>query len=151
MIKNDENNQLKLGLHISYDNDLSIKDLVDILDLYRKSMNKNMRDFGVKTVGLNKYCRIQSVNKGSIDINLVLGAIIALGNIAVFGNNLLEIIKKSISNKKERLRRENNHDDNPVYARNEMSININGGVVNIHIHNSNEKLDDNIIIDGLKK
>lgn len=70
MIENYKNKQLKLGLHISYDNDLSIKDLVDILDLYRKSMNKNMKDFVVKTKNLNKYCRIESVNKGSIDCKI---------------------------------------------------------------------------------
>ncbi|MDE6302621.1 MAG: hypothetical protein K2M36_03425 [Clostridia bacterium] len=88
--------------HITYDNNLDLPELIDILTLINKGVNQLNLQNGVNNSSKlgNYHPVVQEVNKGSIDFKLLLSLIAPL---AIKGIEfLVDFIKSKLSQSKKR-------------------------------------------------
>lgn len=128
----------KVTLHFTYDRNLTLKELTEVLDMTNKAINDFNRDNGVKSgYALSKRyaTEVAGVKEGSYVFDLIINVAIGLTT-GVLGNCLFERYKMWRAKKKE------TPEDAPAVlveedapAKYPVSITVNGGTVNVHIHN----------------
>ena len=127
MLKNND----EVTLHFTYDDPLTLKELSELLDLSNKAINDLNRDNGVKGPSKfsNEYAsKVTAVKEGSIEIDLMVSLVLPTVS-SVIAGCIQERLKTWKKSKKKN--EENNQGKYP------HSIIVNGGNVNIHIHNHN--------------
>jgi len=145
-----EENKIKeypqIRYHITYDENLTFKDLEDLLKLIRLSNNDVLQEMGISRAKGNDLQRIEKVESGSIDFVTALGVISSVVGIVDFAWNIIKYIN-------ERKQAEREKDLNgtkkykKLYYRNEITVgdskitNIDSPsiyTINIHIHNKGD-------------
>ncbi len=130
----------EVTLHFTYDKNLTLKELTEVLDMINKAINDFNRDNGIKsgnTLSKRYAAEVAGIKEGSLIIELLVSFAAGITT-SVLGNYIFERLKKWGSKKKERPEgnpAELGVDDVP--AKFPISITVNGGTVNIHIHNEN--------------
>lgn len=117
----------KLRVHITYDNEIKLSDFVKIMDLLNKSVNDVIREHGsVNNRTIAKFSpTISSVERGSINIELIVAIIGMVTAGLLFAT---EIVKK-INIKKEN-KNQKNHIINQIIVKD-----CNDSTINIHLNN----------------
>lgn len=128
----------KVTLHFTYDKNLTLKELTEVLDMTNKAINDFNRDNGVKSgYALSKRyaTEVAGVKEGSYVFELIVNVAVGITT-GVLGNCIFERFKMWRAKKKD------TPDDIPAVAVEEdasakypVSITVNGGTVNVHIHN----------------
>lgn len=88
-------NESEVSLHFTYDKNLSLKELSELLDLSNKAINDFNRNNGVKNnaaLGKQYQAQVEVVKGGSVIITLLLTTVVPL-SLGVLANYLYERIK----------------------------------------------------------
>ena len=141
--------------HITYDENLTLKDLEDLINLIRVSNNDVLQEMGISRSKGNDLQRIEKIQPGSIDIVTVLSVVSSVITIGEFLIKVGKLIKNKADTERAR-DLEGTRYDKKVYYRNKLTIanieqvNIidNSYVFNIHVHNI---VDIRKIIEELKR
>lgn len=134
--------------HITYDNNLTFKDLEDLLKLVRMSNNDIFQEMGISRSEGNDLQKIESIHPGSINIFAILKMILSAEI-----NNLTEKLIYKIQNRiKQKIEscKKNPTSDKPVYCKNKVDVRVNGQTISvesnapiinieIEIHNKEDK------------
>ena len=135
-----------LKIRIGYVNNLTFKDVDDLFNLIRLSINDVFSDKGLSKQESNKIQIIDYVQKGSIDINLILNIVSTAVTVASFAVLIMEKIEKRISKKKNIEYTNRNHPDRPVYTKCDIDINTHvdnnyNVILNLHINNETDYIE----------
>lgn len=146
MEQNKTNEYPQIRYHITYDENLTFKDLEDLLKLIRLSNNDVLQEMGISRAKGNDLQRIEKVESGSIDFVTALGVISSVVGIVDFAWNIIKYI-----NERKQAEREKDLNgtkkDKKLYYRNEITVgdskitNIDSPsiyTINIHIHNKGD-------------
>ena len=131
--------------HITYDENLSLKDLEELINLIRVSNNDVLQGMGVSRSKGNDLQRVERIQPGSIDIVTILSVVSSVITIGEFVFKVGKLIKNKADDERNK-ELEGTKYDKKVYYRNELTVeniaqvNIvdNSYVLNIHIHNIEE-------------
>lgn len=130
----------QIKYHISYDENLTLKDLEDLINLIRISNNDALQEMGIPRSRGNDLQRIEKIEPGSIEI--IMAIIEAVSNIISVGHfieTVGQIISNKIRSKRERSIR-NSREDRKVYEKYELIVSIenydngNSNTYIFHIH-----------------
>ena len=136
----------KITLHFTYDNNLTLKELSDLLDLSNKAINDFNRANGVSNQAVSKQyaAEVGSVKEGSVIVEILQNFVVPL-SVTVLGAFLVDRLKQwgqKKSAKEEKKPVEPVDDGKTISAHSKYPIeistnNVAGNVTyNIHIHNS---------------
>ena len=134
--------------HITYDKNLTFKDLEDLLRLVRMSNNDIFQEMGISRSEGNDLQKIENIYPGSINIFAILKMILSAGI-----NNLTEKLIDKIRNRikqKIELCKQNPTSDKPIYCKYKVDVRVNGQTISvesnapiinieIEIHNEEDK------------
>lgn len=130
-------------LHFEYDNNLKLKELVELLDLTNKAINSINKDKGISSnsvLGKKYSTEVKNVQEGSIVLNLVLQTASSIA-ISLLASYIYDKIKTIGFNKKSKKTEEYKYpilisvnDNRNIYT----NVNITNNIT-IHIYN---KIDD---------
>ena len=130
----------RIRYHITYDENLTFKDLEDLINLIRISNNDVLHEMGIPRSKGNELQRIEKVESGSIEIIMaiieVLSDIVSVGR---FVETVTEIIAGKIRDRRDRPVR-NPREDRKVYEKHKVTVEMKGDantvmIVHIHIYN----------------
>jgi hypothetical protein len=138
----------QIRYHISYDENLTLKDLEDLINLIRISNNDALQEMGISRSKGNDLQRIEKIEPGSIDLITVLGVAASVITIADYTWKVI----KSINQRKKAEREKDltgTRSDKKLYQRSEVVINnekvqnvyidnASAFTINIHVHNAGE-------------
>lgn len=139
----------QIRYHITYDENLTLKDLEDLINLIRISNNDALQEMGISRSKGNDLQRIEKIEPGSIDFVTVLNVVAAAFTIAGYTIHAVNSIIKKIRAEREQDLTGTKR-DKKVYYKFPVTIN-NDDVemvcfdnsstytVNIHIHNNCDK------------
>ena len=138
----------QIRYHISYDENLTLKDLEDLINLIRISNNDALQEIGISRSKGNDLQRIEKIEPGSIDFITVLGVTASVITIADFIWKVIKFIDQRKKNAREK-DLTGTRNDKKLYYRNEVIVNneqqqnfcIDNSstfTINIHIHNAGE-------------
>ena len=134
----------QIRYHISYDKNLSLKDLEDLINLIRISNNDALQEMGISRSKGNDLQRIEKIQPGSIDIVTVLSVVSSVITIGSFvyssskaiNKNAEEEYNKNLRGTKRDKKLHNrskitvqNNEDSDIYIDNSFTV---------HIHVNNE-------------
>ena len=133
---------LQIRYHITYDENLTLKDLEDLINLIRISNNDALQEMGISRSKGNDLQRIEKIEPGSIEI--IMG-ILDVISVAEFVFKSGKLIYNKIKSKRERPNR-NPREDRKVYEKYDVSVkveerpedrdqNIISYVVNVYVGN----------------
>ena len=134
--------------HITYDNNLTFKDLEDLLKLVRMSNNDIFQEMGISRSEGNDLQKIESIHPGSINIFAILKMILSVGMDSL-AEKLMDRIRNRIKQKIESCA-QNPTADKPVYCKYKVDVRVNGQTISvestapiinieIEIHNGEDK------------
>ena len=138
----------QIRYHVTYDDNLTFKDLEDLLKLVRMSNNDIFQEMGISRVEGNDLQKIENIYPGSINIFAILEKILSAG-INNLAEKLIDKIQSRIKQKIESCE-QNPTADKPVYCKcrvdirsNDQTISVesNAPIINIEIqiHNREDK------------
>lgn len=136
----------KITLHFTYDKNLTLKELSDLLDLSNKAINDFNRANGVSNQAVSKQyaAEVGAVKEGSVIVEILQNFVAPL-SVAVLGTLLSERLQKlgqKKTAKEEKKSVESVDDGKTIFAQSKYPIVISANDVagnvtyNIHIHNS---------------
>ena len=129
--------------HITYDEDLTLKDLEDLIYLIRVANNDALQELGISRVKGNDLQRVEKIQPGSIDIVTMLSlasSVITIGTFII--NSIQHIIKKTNEEYNKDLR--GTKKDKKVHHRYKITVKNNensdiyvdnSSTIHIHVHN----------------
>lgn len=112
-----------INYHISYDEDLNLKDLEDLIRLIRISNNSVLNEFGLSKQKGNSIQKVSMIKPGSINILLVLSILANVASFTELLDKVIKHIKKKINDKKNKNYGKNTHPDKPIYHKFDIDIN----------------------------
>ena len=127
-------------LHFTYEHDLTLRELADVLDLSCKAINDINRKNGItSTIALSKQysTKVLAVKEGSAIFVLAVRYAEAIAT-SMFATYLYDRLKIWGQSSKQRIEQQGMDEDakrNMPPAKYPISIIVNGGTVDIHIHN----------------
>ena len=138
----------QIRYHITYDQNLTFKDLEDILKLVRISNNDIFQEMGISRSEGNNLQKIESIHPGSISIFAILKKIVSAG-INNLAEKLVDKIQKRIEQTLESCER-NPKLDKSVCCKHRVEVRLgeqrisvesNAQIINIEIeiHNGEDK------------
>ena len=138
----------QIRYHITYDNNLTFKDLEDLLKLVRMSNNDIFQEMGISRSEGNDLQKIESIHPGSINIFAILMQILS-GGIGSLTEKIIDKIQSRIKQKIESCE-QNPTADKPVYCKYRVDVRVNGQTISIEsnaqiinieieIHNGEDK------------
>ena len=68
----------QIRYHITYDDDLTLKDLEDLINLIRVANNDALQEMGISRAKGNGLQRVEKIQPGSIDIITVLNVVVSI-------------------------------------------------------------------------
>ena len=134
--------------HITYDNNLTFKDLEDLLKLVRMSNNDIFQEMGISRSEGNDLQKIENIYPGSINIFAILMQILS-GGIGSLTEKIIDKIQSRIKQKIESCE-QNPTADKPVYCKYKVDVRVNGHTISfesnaqiinieIEIHNGEDR------------
>ena len=131
--------------HITYDENLTLKDLEELIKLIRVSNNDVLQEMGISRSKGNDLQRVERIQPGSIDIVTIISVVSSVITIGEFLFKVGKLIKSKADDERSK-DLEGTKSDKKVYYRNKLTIenieqiNIvdNSRILNIHIHNTEE-------------
>ena len=84
----------QIRYHITYDEDLTLKDLEDLINLIRVANNDALQEMGISRAKGNDLQRVEKIQPGSIDIVTVLSVVSSAITIGAFVCNAIKSINK---------------------------------------------------------
>ena len=136
----------KIRYHITYYENLTLKDLEDLINLIRVSTNDALQGIGVSRSKGNDLQRIDKVQPGSIDIVTAVGFISSVITIGGFVRDVINLISKKTEEEHNKDLR-GTRKDKKVYNRNKVTVSNsecgdiyidNSTTVHIHVHNEED-------------
>ena len=136
----------QIRYHITYDEDLTLKDLEDLINLIRVANNDVLQEMGISRAKGNGLQRVEKIQPGSIDIVTVLSVVSSVISIGTFLWSVKDlIINKADAEYDKDLR--GTGKDRKVHNKNKITVNIDehndihidkSYTMNIHIHNAED-------------
>ena len=136
----------QIRYHITYDEDLTLKDLEDLINLIRVANNDALQEMGISRAKGNDLQRVEKIQPGSIDIVTVLSVVSSAITIGAFVCNAIKSINKKTEeeyNKDLRgtKRDKRVHNRNKITVKNNENSEIyidNSTTIHIHVHNDGD-------------
>ena len=135
----------QIRYHITYDEDLTLKDLADLINLIRVANNDALQEMGISRAKGNGLQRVEKIQPGSIDIITVLNVVSSAITMGAFVGNAIKSISKKTEEYNKDLRgikRDKKvHNRNKITVKNneKSDINIdNSCTIHIHVHNDGD-------------
>ena len=112
----------QIRYHISYDENLKMKDLEDILHLLRIANNNALYEIGISRSKSNDLQRIDQIEPGSINLTTILTEILST-TISALTKKIIEKIEEKIETTKSSC---NTHPklDKPIYCKYRVDITV---------------------------
>lgn len=133
MEKNKMENK-KIEIHITYDNDLTLKELLEILNLFNLSINDCYRERGLNNFQIRKCATlVNTVKEGSIWVELGLPVLEFVGEIVkdIAPEMIAACFMYRCNKKKE------SNEKSSLFS--SFNINININIINLNISNKDKK------------
>ena len=148
-MKNIENGGIRMhkegfniSFHISYQKNLSLKDLIEVESIINKAYGRTLKSFDCKVKNFNDYLKVESIQNGSVDLITFIAFVADLATIADFGLAIGMAIRELIREAKEKAGKKESHPDRAVVARNETIVDLSGCQnchINIQINNGGDR------------
>ena len=136
----------QIRYHITYDENLTLKDLEDLINLIRVANNNALQELGISRTKGNDLQIVEKIQPGSIDIVTVLSVISSAITIGSFVYSAIKAINKKAEEEYNKdlhgtKRDKKLHNRNKISVKNNENSNIyidNSSTVHIHVHNEGD-------------
>lgn len=118
----------QIRYHITYDKNLTLKDLEDLISLIRISTNNALQEMGVSRAKANELQIIEKIEPGSIEIVMdtiqeVLAIVGDATPVIGLASGIVDFIRNRIESRRERMER-NPKEDKKVYEKYEVTAEV---------------------------
>lgn len=137
----------QIRYHITYDENLTLKDFEDLIGLIRIATNDALEEMGVPRTKVNSLQKIEKIEPGSIQMimDTIRGILAIIGDVADvidLAKDIAIFIRNRIAARRERTQR-NPREDKKVFEKHEVTVKVeeqsNPMVYIVYIHICKQK------------